>query len=203
MNIIPVCPDAWGANCYLLTVGTHAWIVDPSVSADAILRTAKEAGTEPEAILLTHGHYDHIMSIDSLRQKINIPVLIHEADAEMLTDGYKNAFSFFYGQSRAWKPADRFLHDGDSLPIGSEFVRVLHTPGHSRGSVCYLTSSGILTGDTLFSDNIGRFDLYGGDELTLYRSLCQLRTQDPGQMIYPGHGPAEILGHALDNVLYM
>ena len=167
MQIYQVCPDAWCANCYLLVSGTHAFIVDPSASADAILGAAKEHGVTPEAILLTHGHFDHIVSIDTLREKIHIPVLIHKDDAEMLTDGDKNAFKLFYGKPRVWKPADHTFRDGDTLSLGDETIRILHTPGHSRGSVCYLTDTGILTGDTLFSDNVGRTDLYGGDPQAL------------------------------------
>lgn len=202
MKIVPVCPDAWGANCYLLISGTHALIVDPSVSADAILTAAEQNGALPEAILLTHGHFDHVISVDTLRDRRNIPLCIHEDDAEMLTDGDKNAFRFFYGRPRVWHPADRTFRGGDEFRLGEEVVRVLHTPGHSRGSVCFLTPCGILTGDTLFSDNIGRTDLYGGDTATLFASLSKLRTLDQAQTIYPGHGPAELLGHALDNVLY-
>lgn len=197
MQIYQVCPGAWCANCYLLVSGTHAFIVDPSASADAILGAAKEHGVTPEAILLTHGHFDHIVSIDTLREKIHIPVLIHKDDAEMLTDGDKNAFKFFYGKPRVWKPADHTFRDGDTLSLGDETIRILHTPGHSRGSVCYLTDAGILTGDTLFSDNVGRTDLYGGDPQALADSLKQLGTLDKNSVIYPGHGGSTALGSAL------
>ena len=199
MKIYQVCPDAWCANCYLLASGTHAFIVDPSASADAILDAAKARGVTPEAILLTHGHFDHIVSIDTLREKVHIPVLIHEDDAEMLTDGDKNAFRFFYGKPRVWNPADRTFRNGDALPLGNEFVRILHTPGHSRGSVVFLTDAGILTGDTLFSDNVGRTDLYGGDQQALSASLNLLRGLDGHAVIYPGHGESATLGAALDN----
>ena len=206
MNIVNLFPGSYGSNCYLLEEGGEALIVDPSAAASAILRKLREDGCTPVGILLTHGHFDHIMSIDTLRQaEPNLKVYVHEEDAPMLADGQKNGFSFFFRQDRTWKNADVLLTDGQEITVGSATLRVVHTPGHSPGSVCYLCESeGImLTGDTLFSDNIGRCDLWGGSYATIRQSLKRLRDYDGGLTILPGHGGSNTLSKALDNTMYI
>lgn len=206
MNIINLFPGSYGSNCYLLEEGGEALIVDPSAAASAILRKLREDGCTPVGILLTHGHFDHIMSIDTLRQaEPNLKVYVHEEDAPMLADGQKNGFSFFFRQDRTWKDADVLLTNGQEITVGSATLRVVHTPGHSPGSVCYLCESeGImLTGDTLFSDNIGRCDLWGGSYATIRQSLKRLRDYDGGLTILPGHGGSNTLSKALDNTMYI
>ena len=206
MQIINLFPGSYGSNCYLLEEGGEALIVDPSAAASAILRKLREDGCTPVGILLTHGHFDHIMSIDTLRQaEPNLKVYVHEEDAPMLADGQKNGFSFFFRQDRTWKDADVLLTDGQEITVGSATLRVVHTPGHSPGSVCDLCESeGImLTGDTLFSDNIGRCDLWGGSYATIRQSLKRLRDYDGGLTILPGHGGSNTLSKALDNTMYI
>lgn len=203
MKIVNLYPGSFGSNCYLIEEGSHALIVDPSAAASAILRRLEADGCTPEGILLTHGHFDHVMSVDTLREAVpGLKVMIHAADAPMLTDGEKNGFSIFFNQDRVWKPADCLLEDGQEIPLGASTLRVLHTPGHSPGSVCYLCEGEgiLLTGDTLFADNIGRFDLWGGDFNTLRRSLLSLRGLEPGLTIYPGHGDTARLGRALQAI---
>ena len=123
----------------------------------------------------------------------------------MLTDADKNAFALFFGQDRVWKPADVLLGDGDEIKVGNAAFTVVHTPGHSPGSVCYLCrSAGILfSGDTLFADNIGRCDLWGGSYSVMRQSLKMLRTLDGSLTIYPGHGDTNTLSKALDNTMYI
>jgi glyoxylase-like metal-dependent hydrolase (beta-lactamase superfamily II) len=206
MKIINLFPGSYGSNCYLVEENGHALIVDPSASASAILRALREDGCTPDAILLTHGHFDHVMSIDTLRgAEPDLKVYVHEADAPMLRDGQKNAFSLFFGQDRAWREADVLLADGDSVTVGGAAFTVVHTPGHSPGSVCYLCESEgiLLTGDTLFADNIGRCDLWGGSYALIRQSLKRLRGLDGGLTIYPGHGDSNKLSRALDNTMYI
>lgn len=200
MKIVPICSDSLGSNTYLLVSGTHALVVDPSVSVSALLNAARTEDANLEGILLTHGHFDHLLSLDTLRDAREIPAYIHENDAELLADGSKNAFSTFFGYDRAWKPADVLLTDGQLLLLGDESIRVLHTPGHTQGSVCYLCGDILVTGDTLFSEGYGRYDLYSGDEELLRQSLAGLCALDGNLTIYPGHGAPENLRNALRTV---
>ncbi len=206
MQIINLFPGSVGSNCYLVEEGKEALIIDPSASASAILRRLREDDCTPVGILLTHGHFDHIMSVDTLREALpEIKVYIHEADAPMLTDADKNAFALFFGKDRIWDPADVLLKGGDEISVGGTAFTVVHTPGHSPGSVCYLCpSAGVMfTGDTLFADNIGRCDLWGGSYATIRGSLRSLRDFDGALIIYPGHGDVNRLSKALDNTMYI
>ena len=200
MKIIHICPLSWGSNCYLLVSGNEAFAVDPSPSADAIIRRADEAGAEIKAILLTHGHFDHVLSAETLHKKTGAPVLIHRGDGDMLTDSTKNAYRLFFGQDRIFKSADRLLDDGEVLRLGDENVRVMNTPGHSIGSSCFVTDDFIITGDTIFAEGYGRVDLYGGNMQTLISSLRALATLDRHLTIYPGHGDSTTLGDALSKL---
>lgn len=203
MNIKNLYPGAWGSNCYLLTSGTHAAIVDPSACADAILTRIAEEGVTLDYVLLTHGHFDHIVSIDTLREKVTVPVCIHEDDLLFPESATKNGIGLLFRVDRTYKRPDRELHDGEILKLGEEEIRVIHTPGHTTGSVCFLCNNEFLiTGDTLFADTYGRCDLYGGSEAALFHSLRALRQLPKDLPIYPGHGDSELLGNALDTVLY-
>ncbi len=202
MRVVGIGEHSFGANCYAVISDSHALVVDPTVSVSAILSAVSAEGAVLEGIILTHGHFDHVVSLDTLRDATGIPAYIHEDDAELLTDGKKNAFSTFFGKERIWRAAEHTLYDGDVIPLGNETVKVIHTPGHTQGSVCYLCGDTLITGDTLFSNNIGRTDLYGGSSELLAESLKLLRAFDPQLKICAGHGPDGILGEALDNSAY-
>ena len=129
--------------------------------------------------------------------------MIHELDDEMLTDGHKNAFLDFFGVDKRFSPAERLLRDGDVIELGNEKITVIHTPGHTKGSSCFLAGDTLITGDTVFADGYGRCDLYGGDIMKMRGSLKRLRDLDPNLTIYPGHGAENRLGAALDNTAYL
>ena len=169
----------------------------------AILEAAREEDAFVDGILLTHGHFDHVFSLDGLRTATGVEACIHEEDAVMLTDGKKNAFYDFFGKERTYAPAERLLCDGEMIPLGNEEITVLHTPGHTRGSTCYLCGEILITGDTLFSEGYGRCDLWGGDMEQMRASLSRLSELDKSITIYPGHGCSARLGDALDSVAYL
>ena len=200
MNIYNLFPGSFGSNCYLLISGNQAAVVDPSADADVILQKIAEKGATLQYILLTHGHFDHICSLDTLREKTGVPAYIHKGDADMPSDSLKNAFSVFFGQSRSYRAPEKLLADGDVLTLGDEDIRVLHTPGHTEGSVCYLCSDELLlTGDTLFDRGFGRYDLYGGDPYKLRNSLARLALLDGSLTVYAGHGCPTDLEDAVQN----
>lgn len=192
-------PGSWGANCYLLMSGEHAAVVDPSPSVIKLMEAIRGHGVKLEKILLTHGHFDHVTAIDTLRDATGAEVWIHEADAELLGDAHKNAFYLFFQNERVWRPAEHTMKDGDVLTLGDETIKVIHTPGHTMGSVCFLLEDGrLLTGDTLFARGYGRYDLYGGNLTLLFESLAKLRALPQDLRILPGHGAEATLSDALD-----
>jgi len=151
------------------------------------------------AIFHTHGHFDHIFGADVLRQKYCIPLAIHEADGDMLCDPMKNASMLFFRESHIYHPAEKLLRDGDEIAVGTSTIRVMHTPGHSPGSVCYCMGKDCITGDTLFRESIGRTDLPGGNSEAISRSLEKLAAVADDIQIYPGHGETTIIGRERQN----
>ena len=200
MKILNICEGSWSSNCYALISENHALIIDPSASTKAILETLEREGAVLERILLTHGHFDHILSLDTLRDKTGVPAYIHREDAIMLTDGKKNAFYELFGRERAYRAADVMLSDGDRIPLGDETLTVYHTPGHTHGSVCFLSEGVIFSGDTIFAETYGRCDLWNGDIEKMRESLRKLSALDRTLTLYSGHGASTTLGNALDNL---
>ncbi len=202
MRCVTVCSESFGANTYILISGNEALIVDPASSVSAMLEAVRAEDASAVGILLTHGHFDHIISLDTLRKTTGLPAYIHRQDAEMLTDSKKNAFFTFFRKERTWNAAEKLLEDGDKLPLGNEELTVIHTPGHTGGSVCFRCGDIMITGDTLFAETIGRCDLWSGSAEQMVDSLRLLATLPKNITIYPGHGESSTLGHALDNVAY-
>ena len=183
-----------------MTEGKDAVLIDCSAESAAVQDVLTQSGTTLRAILCTHGHFDHVLTADELRNTFNVPLLIHQDDAEMLTDADKNAFRYFAGYERKWRAAERTFADGDRLCFGSLTFTVMHLPGHSKGSSAFLTGDVAFTGDTIFANGFGRYDLYGGHGADLLRSLNRLKTLSPYINIYPGHGENAPLGTALDRI---
>lgn len=198
MKIIPFYASGWEANSYLIINAQTAVLIDAGTPSKNILEALKKENAELKYILLTHGHFDHTISADALRDATNALLAIHENDAEMLEDAHKNALYTFMGRNDTLKPADILLTDNHKTELEDETVTVIHTPGHSRGSVCYLIGNALFTGDTLFDGGYGRCDLYGGNFEQLCASLSSLKTLDRSVTIYPGHGTSTTLNKALN-----
>ena len=202
MRVRNLPPRAWGSNCYLLFSGEHAAVVDPSAPAEQILSAISDANAHLDMILLTHGHFDHIISVDTLRDLTGAPVMMHEEDADFLSNSEKNGFSYFFRMNKTYRAPEKTFTNGEILKLGNEEILVKHTPGHTQGSVCFaLPDNQLLTGDTLFSNTYGRTDLYGGNTQQLFASLQAMRKWNPNQTIYPGHGEDARLDMALRFVL--
>ena len=185
-----------GANCYLFVCDEtkKAVVIDPGAEGQKLYRWVSEKGVEVEYILITHGHADHIEAVDELRDLLGAKVAIHLADAEMLTDGKKN-LSGLLGKSLTYKPADILLKDGDVLTVGKESIKVIATPGHSQGSVCFLTREALFSGDTLFAGSIGRTDFPGGSLEQLLRGVEEKLLILPVETrVLPGHEGETTIG---------
>lgn len=193
MKIIHFPEDGYASNSYLLVSGGEAAAVDPSIDAETLISAAGENGAEIRLIILTHGHFDHMLSLDDLRDKTGAPVLIGAGDGGFLTDPKLNLFCQALGQNTAFAPAERLLSDGDEIKLGEEKLTVLSTPGHTPGSCCFTFDGGLITGDTLFHMSVGRCDLPGGDGKELKASIERLKTLPLDFTIYPGHGPISTL----------
>ena len=177
-------------NCYL--VGDESEkvcaVVDPGGSPDRVLAMIECSGMTPAAVFLTHGHYDHVRGIPGLLAKYpNLPIYCHEKEicaAENTTE------SFFFPHAGE---NQRTYGEGDTVKVGTLTFQVLHTPGHSGGSVVLLVEDLMLSGDTLFAGSMGRCDLPGGDENTMWHSLCRLAALEGNYKVLPGHGGASTL----------
>ncbi|MBQ8447726.1 MAG: MBL fold metallo-hydrolase [Clostridia bacterium] len=189
MRIDIVTERYYGENCYIVSdeKSGKCAVIDPA--SHGIALEVERLGLKPEFVLLTHGHFDHIGGTDEFLEKYNVPLYVHENDAELLTDGYKNASSLLIGEAVTVSAEPKTLKNGDALSLGSLEIGVVHTPGHTRGCVCYFCGDAVFTGDTVFAYDRGRTDLYGGDETTILDSIRKLMPMLKGKTIYPGHGP--------------
>ena len=179
MNIITMQVGTIRTNCYILTDEDtkQAAVIDPGDDAQKILAKIQEEGVEVRYLLLTHGHYDHTTAVPELHQALpEAKIYIHQADA--------NSRLF----PLAGQVDDLLLYsDGDTLPLGSLTIQVLHTPGHSPGSVSLLVGDTLFSGDTLFCSSMGRTDLPGGSHEQIMASLRRLGQLEGNLKVLPGH----------------
>lgn len=185
-----------GTNCYLAVNEEQkaAVLIDPGGDADKILEIVTQHAIKIEAIFLTHGHSDHIMALDEIRQATGAKVYISEDDAEMLVKANSNLSSYM-GAGRQFKPADEFYRDGQTVKAAGLSFKVLATPGHTRGGVCLVCEDIVFCGDTIFSESIGRTDLPGGSYPQLLDSIkTKILTLPDDMKLLPGHGPATTVG---------
>ena len=173
---------AYQTNTYIVENAGNCVIIDPGYEPETILRFLQKNSLTAEAIFLTHGHFDHVGAVNGLVETLSCPVYIHEAELSlppMWTAG-PLYHTHTYGES------DRINAAGLSF-------KILHTPGHTPGSVCLIVDSTMFSGDTLFAGSCGRTDLPGGDWATLRRSLMRLAQMENDLTVYPGHGESTFL----------
>jgi len=189
--------SAW-ANGYLLwdDASGEAMVIDPDMTGGLLANTLKARELKLTGILLTHGHFDHIASVGKLRELYpEAKIYIHALDADKLTDAEKN-LSTWQGRVITAPGADVLLKDGDEIPLGEECLRVIHTPGHTAGSVCYSVPGRLFSGDTLFSMSVGRWDFPDGDGAALIAGINEkLMILSDQTQVFPGHGPATSIGN--------
>ena len=180
------------ANCYLVIdePSGEAAVIDPGFYAECLPAAFKEhEGIKVKYILLTHGHFDHIMGVYGLKEATGAEVCIHEKDAECLYNDERSLARGAMPMAQQPVHADVLLKDGDELRLGDDVIRVMHTPGHTPGSVCYLFVNDrvMFSGDTLFCRTVGRTDLLGGSAEDMQSSIRRIIALDGDYRVYPGH----------------
>lgn len=183
-------------NCYIVQAEGRDDCVAVDPGDDFAKLKAAVGDRRLLAVLLTHGHFDHIMAAGALAEAFGAPVYVGAEDAEMLNDAEKSGYAGMMGVPRADWPTISAVPYGESLSVAGMDFAILPTPGHSRGSVClYLEDEGaLLSGDTMFRAGYGRLDLYGGNMRAMIDSLKKLFALPEGVRVYPGHGEATTIG---------
>ena len=168
-----------------------AIVFDPAWDADYIAKRLEDLGVTLEAIWLTHGHHDHTNAVNALREQLPVPIFASNIEIDFI----KNVPEAISSKVFLPLPSDvQSFKDGDTLTLGNTYVKVMHTPGHSSGSVCFLLDDDLITGDTLFIDGCGRADLPGSDPNALFESLAKIVSTVPHHVtLHTGHayGPSD------------
>lgn len=194
-------------NTYVLESGGVFAVVDPAIEHEELLSFL--SGKNVKYILLTHGHFDHISGVNATVRETGAKVCAHSLDSEMLSDGVKSHYTSHFGGVQPKIKADILLNDNDELTLGETLIRVMHTKGHTNGSVCYILEKEriIFSGDTLFRLSAGRTDLAGINPVIAGRnelaSLKKLALLSGDYTVYPGHGEETTLQFERENNRYI
>lgn len=185
-------------NCWLVSaspVGPLV-VIDPAAEPDLLLSALK--GRPVALVVLTHGHFDHLGAAGALCTASGAPLFVHEYDATAITSSVANGGAVF-GFDAVAPTADRLLHEGDLVEASGLRFEVLHTPGHTPGSICLLIGDELgrhlFSGDTLFAGSVGRTDFPGGDAREMRASIARLAALPADTAVHPGHGPGTTIAH--------
>lgn len=197
----------FSANCYLITDEStgESLLVDPGSYGDRQRDFIKSQGIESlKYILLTHGHFDHMIGVERFRNAFGGEVVVHENDSDKLSSAVGSLYSRFEREIPfASATADIIVKDGDRLPFGGGEIEVIHTPGHTKGCVCYKIGDCLFTGDTLFRGSIGRTDFPDSNQNEMLASLKKLYSIEGDFKVYPGHEGTSTLSYEKQTNPYM
>ncbi len=182
MNIKTLTLGPLQVNCYIVYVNQKCLIIDPGFEPERIMAKCDELGLKIEAILLTHGHFDHVGGVKKIAESTGCRVFLHPDEGKL--PPYITSGELYYTDTYG---------EGDEISLAGLTFTVLHTPGHTPGSVCLRFGDLLFTGDTLFASGCGRTDLPGGDWSTIRTSLRRLAQIPENLTVYPGHGEATTL----------
>ena len=191
---IPVSPLE--TNCYLVfdEGSKDCLIIDPGAEPEKITKAIAKESLKPLAVINTHGHFDHAGANKEIKEKYDIPLLLHSEDVLMLKM-VKHAASLYCLDAEDSPPPDRLIQDGEDIEYNNLVFRVIHTPGHSPGGICLLQNNLLFSGDTLFHRGVGRTDIPGGSWNILLNSIrTKILTLPEETLVLPGHGPPTQVG---------
>jgi hydroxyacylglutathione hydrolase len=180
----------------------RCFVIDPGAEAERIEDLIAREKLLPQAVVLTHGHADHVGAVAALTTHFHIPLWIHEAEASFMHGPLNREIAAMFAVDLP-PAADRLMTAGETLALDGLELQVIHSPGHTPGSILLYGDGLLFTGDTLFKGDVGRTDLPGGDENELYRSLERFKTFPPRTVILPGHGPRSVLEQELKSNPYL
>ena len=198
MIIKAIPAGIYDANCYIVMdeKTRDAVVLDPGGDGEMLERAIKDMGANVKSILLTHGHMDHVGGVEYLSDKLNVPFYISKIDEE-----YMEKDNYVFGSIRN---ANGYLEDGNELSFGSLNIKVIATPGHTKGGLCFLIEDKLFTGDTLFQGSIGRTDFIGGSFPEIIDSIkTKLLPLGDEIEVYPGHGPKSSIGYEKGYNMYL
>ena len=181
---------AYQTNCYVLQNGERCAVIDPGYEPERILSFLEEKGLTPEAVLLTHGHFDHVGAVEALVEATGCRLWMHQRDWSQKRNPIN---AYFYPIANCDFTEVWFCEEGEVISAAGLEITVMETPGHTWGSVCYRCGDALFSGDTLFAGGCGRTDLPGGDWATIHESLRRLVAMPENLTVYPGHGEATTL----------
>lgn len=183
---------AYQTNTYIIhdSEATSCAVIDPGYEADTILKTAAQLGLTVDAVLLTHGHFDHVGAVEKIVEETGCQLWISESDWSQFPNPVT---AYFYPIANCDFCEVQFCEDGEIIHAGGLTFKVIATPGHTHGSVCYLCENAMFSGDTLFAGSCGRTDLPGGSGKFLQASLERLAELEENYWVYPGHGESTTL----------
>ena len=188
----------YAQNTYIIADGDSAFVIDPGSDHEALCERIAAKGLTVVGVLMTHGHFDHMLGLEKLLEKWSVPVYVHQDDEPCLFNAEAN-LSSMSGQAFALKKGAheiRTLKGGEKLPCGDASITVVHTPGHTPGGVCYGFKDALFTGDSIFKETVGRSDFPGGSARQLADSVRKVLDEFPEETyIYPGHGDRSTVGH--------
>ncbi|MBR3300437.1 MAG: MBL fold metallo-hydrolase [Clostridia bacterium] len=198
MNVKTVNLGVINENCYLISSDSAAIIVDPGYYSDEISDFLKNNSDKHRIILLTHCHFDHIGAANKIAVENGVKIAIGKLDADGLHDPRLNLSASFRAFLEPFK-ADILLENNEEFSVGDIDVKVIFTPGHTVGSVCYLIGGALFSGDTLFYESYGRTDFPGGSEDDMQKSFYYLTSSLPADTkVYPGHDCPTTISHEID-----
>ncbi len=197
MDVFKIVVGALQTNCYIFATGNgEALVIDPADEPERIDKLIQKARLSPIMIVNSHHHFDHVGGNYYFHEKYNIPLAIGVYDADFLKRAHIEARVFLINIKKSPLP-DILLKDSDRIRVGNDSFLVLHTPGHTPGSICLYSEKNkiLFSGDTLFFESVGRWDLPGGNYNALMESLDRLLSLPDDTVVYPGHGPETTIGH--------